>query len=314
MKLFKTIMPVVPLCVLAACSNPQRPVPFAIEPGGTLSAATYHDFAVMAAKQKPDLTISKKQDIKAYPEPSWVYEFSSDFKPHAAPLQIGTFTAEAGNPRAQEVADHLPKALYEKINSKHGVFPSVSLTPVPDAYVLTGCVTRVQKGDTIGYQSWNKSPATQVEAVITRNNVVLGSIQVNAVQANPSMHGIGGLIVTAIASGVQGTRSQFVAQNMNSIFRHVAKGQMTGFETEQGDGTLDNSLHHEPDARFLFAKPDEIVQLDDGATSATGGATGTNAAPPATVIPASTPAATPAATPTAGTPVAANTSATTAQH
>ncbi|MBV1829248.1 hypothetical protein HNW77_00035 [Komagataeibacter sp. AV436] len=268
----------------------------------------------MAAKEKPALTIPKKQDIKAYPEPSWVYEFSSDFKPGEAPLQIGAFTAEAGNPRAQEVADHLPKALYEKINSKHGVFPSVSLTPVPDAYVLTGCVTRVQKGDAVGYQIWNKSPATQVEAVITRNNVILGSIQINAVQANPSMHGIGGLIATAIASGVQGTRSQFVAQSMSGVFRRVAKGHLTGFETEQGDGTRGRSLGLEPDARFLFAKPDDIVQLNDAAASSVGGATGINAAPPVTVVPASAPLAPPAVTPAAGTPVVANTTSVVARH
>ena len=232
MKIIPDVVPLtlLPLLLLANCTN--TPVPFRVEHVGTLSRASYADFDGQAAAAPVRLKIRQAVPDR-YPEPYWVFAFAAPFDPRQAPLQIGAFTGSGEI--AARVASNLPAQLQQTLAGMQ-LFPAVTLSPTPHAFVLSGMVTRADH---------ENGPAevdagTQIEAVVTRDGAALGSIQVNAIQVEVMPLSL----LTGLVMGmIQGSRSDFVSRKFAEVFAATAQGALHGI----GTSGLGN--------RFLYVPP-----------------------------------------------------------
>ena len=198
--------------LLTGCASS---LPMHVERSGTLPAASYAQFDQAAAKLP---TVELSGPAGSFPEPKWAYAFNAPFDPHAAPLQIGTFTGRGDT--ANHVAGNLPGQLV-RVLGEANLFPQVTLQPIAHAYVLAGTVTRAEDQD--GLES---GAATQVEATVSRDGVMLGAIQINSMQIGMMPLSPFMLLTTAIMSAGQGTRASFVSERVAEVFRSAATGTL----------------------------------------------------------------------------------------
>lgn len=207
-----------PLLLLANCTD--TPVPFRVEHVGTLSQASYADFDRQAAAAPVRLKIRQAVPDR-YPEPYWVFAFTAPFDPHQAPLQIGAFTGSGEIPA--RVASNLPAQLQQTLAGMQ-LFPAVTLSPTPHAFILSGTVTRADHENGPA----DVDAGTQIEAVVTRDGAALGSIQVNAIQVEfTPISPLAGLVMGMI----QGSRSDFVSRKFVEVFTAAAQGARHGIGT-----------------------------------------------------------------------------------
>lgn len=220
----------VSLLLQAGCAG--TPLPFRVEHGGTLPAASYADFDAQAAAAPPRLKVFKNNP-RLYPEPYWIFSFDAPFDPHQAPLQIGAFygLGKLGS----QVATNLPAELCRTLGNAH-LFSSVTRSPTPHSFVLSGTVLRADDTDV----PVEVDAQTQVEAIVTRDGVVLGAIQVNAIQMSFSSISI---LPSLLMSMAQGSRASFVSDKFAEVFAHVASGARHGIDT----GSLSVRFMRTPD-------------------------------------------------------------------
>ena len=213
--------------LLAGCIS-THPVPFAIEHTGTLPPDGYTALDKQAAAAEPKVKVADGT-TSPNPEPYWVYSFKPGFNPRAAVLSIGPFTGARCRPA--EVAAELPARLQEKLSAL-GLFSRVTTQPEPGAYLLSGTVTRTPEVETTMTQA-----GTQVEATVTRDGSMQGTIQLNVLQMQPGMAAagspvatLGTLLVSSIMSAAQGSRANFVAGKFADIFEQAAGGKLEAID------------------------------------------------------------------------------------
>ncbi len=101
----------------------------------------------------------------------------------------------------------------------------------PDAYVLSGAVTRVINYD-FSAATLQALHETSVALRISRNNDVVGVIQINVVGRQPSPF----LLAPAlIFSALQGSRATLVSRRVEEIFSQLRSGHLSGASASPSD-------------------------------------------------------------------------------
>ena len=165
--------------------------------------------------------------------PEYVFSFRPDFDvSQIASLRILPFTALTKD--GQDIARDIPPALVARAASNK-IIPAASLASAteaaPDAYVLSGAVTR-----TIGNDSSTVPLSflheTSVAMRLSRNNDVLGVIQVNSVgrQPNPFL-----AVPSLLFSAFQGSRATLVSRRIEDVFAQLRSGHRTGASSSPSD-------------------------------------------------------------------------------
>ena len=202
-----------------------QPLPFAVERGGTLPSDRYPALERLAAGAAPVVKVREGTPLIDRPEPYWVYSVDPGLDFRRLPLQVGPFTGASDSDKAGVVAASLPGELVDTLSRMH-LFASVSTAPAPGALVLSGAVTRATTEDADGS---NSAAMTQVEARLSRNGMVVGVMQVNAIQldSNPLIP-----FVAALYSAIQGSRSAYISKNFREMFEGIAAGRTEGIDTD----------------------------------------------------------------------------------
>lgn len=209
------------ISLLGACTV--QTLPFVIERGATLPAERYLALDRLAAQAVP-VTYRLVKPMVGRPEPYWVYSIDPGLDLASLPLQVGPFTA-GPTEKARDVAAALPAEIVEALNEPR-LFAQVGTAPVPGGLVLTGTVTRASTDVVSGGLT---AALTQVEARLTRNGTVVGSMQVNALQldGSPQMP-----LAFMLYSAAQGSRAAYIGRKFREMFDGVAAGRTDGIDTE----------------------------------------------------------------------------------
>lgn len=216
--------------ILSGCA-PLPQTPFVIERGGTLPAEDYARLASVAGARTTTMhnVVRRRDDpVLLVPLPIYAYALRPSFDPkRITQLEIGRFVGDAGQPG--EVAAELPAKLAERLSSS-GLPATVVSSGSPGAFVLSGTVTRA--GD-VGIVGDRTTIGTQVEATVSRDNTIVGAMQINAVgKAGDPSRPLVGLILSA----VEGSRASIVSRRIDEIFGQIRAGEPEGasIETVQG--------------------------------------------------------------------------------
>ena len=206
--------------LLAACTS--MPLPFAIERLGTLPPDRYPALERLAASAESVVSARGSQSTTAYPEPYWVYSVDPGVDLKNATLQVGQFTGQS--PRATEVAAALRPRLVADL-SRAQLFAAVDVLPVDGGIVLNGVVVRA---DTIEANG-NQVARTQMEATLSRNGKMVGTMQINSAQFDSNWRLP---IAGALISAAGGSRVGSLASKVTDIFAALAAGKSDGIDTE----------------------------------------------------------------------------------
>jgi len=165
--------------------------------------------------------------------PEYGFAFPPDFDvSQVTSLRILPFTAltKAG----QEIARDIPPAIISRAASNK-IIPSASMAAsgiAPDEYVLSGAVTRTISNDSSTATILNFLHETSVGMRSSRNNRVLGVIQVNAVGRQPSPFLA---LPSLLFSAFQGSRATLVSRRIEDVFAQVRSGHRTGASPSPSD-------------------------------------------------------------------------------
>lgn len=165
--------------------------------------------------------------------PEYVFAFRPDFDiGKVTSLRILPFTALTKG--GQDIARDIPPALVARAAGNKIIPPaSTALTAeaAPDAYVLSGAVTRTVGNDssTVPLSFLHE---TSVAMRLARNNDVVGVIQVNSVgrQPNPFL-----AIPSLLFSAFQGSRATLVSRRIEDVFAQLRLGRRTGASSSPSD-------------------------------------------------------------------------------
>lgn len=206
--------------MLASCAS--TPLPFAIERLGTLPADRYPALERLAASADSVVSARGSQSTTAYPEPYWVYSVDPGTDLKTATLQVGQFTGQS--PRATEVAAELRPQLLADLGGAH-LFAAVGVAPMDGGLVLNGVVVRA---DTIE-ASGNQEARTQMEATLSRNGKIVGTMQINSAQFDSNwLIPVAGALISAAG----GSRVGSLAGKITDVFAAIAAGRSEGIDTE----------------------------------------------------------------------------------
>ena len=163
---------------LNGCAPSHVSVPYAVEAGHTLSPADYaHLQKIADALPSAVIHYSTKEVSPSIPLMPLV-RYAYAFRPGVDVTKlrnvvIAPFSGAPGE--AAKTAADLPSIMVRRLWDE-GITAIIGPLHTPDAYVISGTVTRV--GTSL--QADPVATATQAEVIISRNNEVLGIMQANA--------------------------------------------------------------------------------------------------------------------------------------
>ena len=104
----------------------------------------------------------------------------------------------------------------------------------PGAYVLSGAVTRAVDYD-VSAATLQALHETSVALRVSRNNDVVGVIQINVVGRQPSPLQ---LLPWLVLSALQGSRATLVSRRMDGVLSQLRSGHLSGASASPSDFTL----------------------------------------------------------------------------
>jgi len=165
--------------------------------------------------------------------PEYVFAFPPDFDvSKVTSLRVLPFTALTKD--GQEIARDIPPAIISRAASNK-IIPSTSMATsgiAPDECVLSGAVTRTISNDSSTATILNFLHETSVAMRLSRNNRVLGVIQVNAVGRQPSPFLA---LPSPLFSAFQGSRATLVSRRIEDVFAQLRSGHRTGASPNPSD-------------------------------------------------------------------------------
>jgi len=157
--------------------------------------------------------------------PEYVFAFRPDFDVRkVTSLSILPFAALTKD--GQDIARDIRPALVARA-AANKVIPAASTSSsevAPDAYVLSGAVTRTIGNDGATVML-NYLHEASVAMRLSRNNDVLGVIQVNSVGRQPTPFLA---LPSLIFSAFQGSRATLVSRRIEDVFAQLRSGHRTG--------------------------------------------------------------------------------------
>lgn len=181
-------------------------------------------------------TTATQPTSRSYPAlPEYVFAFRPDFDiSKVTSLRILPFSALAKD--GQDIARDLPSVLAARADANKIIPPASASSGevAPDAYVLSGAVTRVvgHDGSIIPLVHFYE---TSVAMRLSRNNEVLGVIQVNSVGRQPSPVL---LVPSLLFSAFQGSRATLVSRRVEDVFAELRAGRRTGASSSPSDNAF----------------------------------------------------------------------------
>ena len=164
--------------------------------------------------------------------PEYVFAFQPGFDiREVTALSIRPFTAQAKD--GEDIARDIPPSLVARAADNKVIPPAVLASgPIaPDAYVLSGAVTRVVNYD-FSAATLQAQHETSVALRVSRNNDVVGVIQINVVGRQPSPLL---LAPTLIFSALQGSRATLVSRRLEDVFSQLRSGHLSGASASPSD-------------------------------------------------------------------------------
>ena len=202
------------------CAVSRIPVTYGVETGKTLSADDYARLQRIADALPGESVVFRTRDgfppLQTVPLVRYAYSFreGTDLS-KLNEITIGPFVGAPGE--ASETATALPAKLAQRLTDV-GFKPRIGQPGVPDAYVLSGTVTRA---DTLGH-AIDAPTFTQVEATVSRSGKVLGVMQANTtVAATTSLS----LVVQALSLAFQDSRAQAISARISEALQRAKSGQ-----------------------------------------------------------------------------------------
>ena len=216
------------VCLVALTAGCSHDIKLQADHGGFLTEEEIRPLDSVA--QATPATTPADQKSPALPE--YIFSFRPDFDvSKVTNLQIAPFTALTRD--GQEIARDIPPALVARAEANK-IIPSAtasSAAVAPDAYVLTGAVTRAIGNDssTVLLSFLHE---TSVAMRLSRNNEVLGVIQVNSVGRQPNPFLIG---PSLLFSAFQGSRATLVSRRIEDVFAQLRAGRRMGASSSPSD-------------------------------------------------------------------------------
>ena len=215
--------PILAMCLASLVVGCSYPVHLQADHSGFLTNQEIQPLEVVARSTAATQHINRQGPLL----PDYVFAFRPGFDVSKVDLlYVAPFTSFAkARPNFGRV---VAKAIVERA-ADDKVIPSATLLPdgaaaPPGAYVLSGAVTRVVEDD-LETMPLNDLHETSVAMRLSRDNDVLGVIQVNAVGRQPSPFS---LLPTLIYSAIQGSRATLISRRIEAVFAELRAGHLTG--------------------------------------------------------------------------------------
>ena len=167
--------------------------------------------------------------------PDYVFAFRPGFDVSGiTALRIEPFTALTDG--GQEIAKDIAPAIIARSGGQKAIPPAMLASGAvqPGDYVLTGAVTRTigADGSTIPLSFLHE---TSIAMRLSRNNEVLGVIQVNSVGRQPSPFLAA---PTLLFSAFQGSRATLVSRRIEDVFTQLRAGHLSGASASPSDAAF----------------------------------------------------------------------------
>ena len=218
-------------CLVLFASGCSHEVKLQADHGGFLT-----DTEIQPLDAAAQATTARESSFISGPAlPEYVFAFRPGFDVSGiTALRVEPFAALTDD--GQGVAKDIPPAIIARAGGQKAIPPATLASGAvqPGDYVLSGAVTRLigADGSTIPLSLLHE---TSVAMRLSRNNEVLGVIQVNSVGRQPSYFLPA---PTLLFSAFQGSRATLVSRRVEDVFSQLRAGHLSGASASPSDAAF----------------------------------------------------------------------------